>query len=61
MRLHAYYSCPAGHTVAVNQDAMNDAPDERKEAERSLFGVCDECEILSEDGYCRLKLEKISQ
>lgn len=58
--LYAYYTCQAGHMVAVYQDALNDAPDERKEPERSLFGACDECECGGDGGYCTLRLEKIT-
>ena len=61
MMLHAYYSCPAGHIVAIYQGALKDAPNERKEPERSLFGACDECEVDREDGYCTLRLDKITQ
>ncbi len=61
MMLYAHYTCQAGHTVAIRQNALNDAPDERREPDRSLFGACDECEIDREDGYCTLKLEKITR
>lgn len=59
MKLSVYYMCPAGNRVAVIQDALNDAPEEWPVAERSIFGRCDECGVGGEDGYCKLKLEKI--
>jgi hypothetical protein len=61
MMLNAFYTCPAGYRVAVTQDALNDVPEKRTVAERSVFGWCDECEICDGEGVCELRLVKISQ
>lgn len=61
MMLNVFYTCPAGYPVAIFQDIWKAAPAKRKEPERSLFARCDDCEDVVGDGYCVLKLEKITQ
>lgn len=60
MMLNVFYTCPADHPIAINQDAWMAAPEGRKEVERSLFAWCDVCEDVVGDGYCMLRLEKIT-
>ena len=57
MNLPAYYTCPAGHTVAVIRDSLNDAPETWPVAERSIFERCNYCEEVVEDGVCVLRYE----
>ena len=57
MNLPAYYTCPAGHTVAVIRDSLNDAPETWPVAERSIFDWCNDCEEVAENGVCVLRYE----
>lgn len=57
MNLPAYYTCPAGHAVAVIRDSLNDAPDEWHVDGRSVFRWCNECEVVGEGESCLLRLE----
>ena len=53
MKLPAYYRCPAGHSIAIIQDALNDAPDEWPITE-GVFVRCVDC---GREGGCVLRYE----
>ena len=68
MKLPAYYRCPAGHSIATIQDALDDAPDEIRQPAKTLFSHCWSCEkavyepvikgpVLGVVGYCMLRCE----
>lgn len=73
MMLHAYYSCPTGHQIALEVDALNDAPDMiRQPTNHALFRECWSCEGEKREaviersqirmiGVCELRLDKIGQ
>lgn len=72
MILHAFYSCPQGHQIALEVDALGEAPETIRQPEKTLFSACWDCESVEYEavireskiktsGYCELKLGKISQ
>lgn len=65
MNIPLFYRCPAGHSIAIVQDALNDAPDEIRQPAKTLFSHCWKCEkaeyepvikgsVLGVVGYCTL-------